>query len=150
MKQLVLDYIKEHPGRSSKEITEAMEGKISLATVKRIINELMGNFYIYAEGKARATRYYVSPLFAPIDMNEYYSKEVDERKVQTGYNFELIPNVLNKVNLFTEQEMTELSSLQEKFAKNFASLSDEQKHREMERLGIDLSWKSAQIPRSSA
>ena len=145
MKQLVLDYIKEHPGRSSKEITEAMEGKISLATVKRIINELTGNFYIYAEGKARATRYYVSPLFAPIDMNEYYSKEVDERKVQTGYNFELIPNVLNKVNLFTEQEMTELSSLQDKFAKNFASLSDEQKHREMERLGIDLSWKSSQI-----
>ena len=145
MKQLVLDYIKEHPGRSSKEITEAMEGKISLATVKRIINELTGNFYIYAEGKARATRYYVSPLFAPIDMNEYYSKEVDERKVQTGYNFELIPNVLNKVNLFTEQEMTELSSLQDKFAKNFASLSDEQKHREMERLGIDLSWRSSQI-----
>ena len=145
MKQLVLDYIKEHPGRSSKEITEAMEGKISLATVKRFINELTGNFYIYAEGKARATRYYVSPLFAPIDMNEYYSKEVDERKVQTGYNFELIPNVLNKVNLFTEQEMTELSSLQDKFAKNFASLSDEQKHREMERLGIDLSWKSSQI-----
>lgn len=145
MKQLVLDYIKEHPGRSSKEITEAMEGKISLATVKRIINELTGYFYIYAEGKARATRYYVSPLFAPIDMNEYYSKEVDERKVQTGYNFELIPNVLNKVNLFTEQEMTELSSLQDKFAKNFASLSDEQKHREMERLGIDLSWKSSQI-----
>lgn len=145
MKQLVLDYIKEHPGRSSKEITEAMEGKISLATVKRIINELTGNFYIYAEGKARATRYYVSPLFTPIDMNEYYSKEVDERKVQTGYNFELIPNVLNKVNLFTEQEMTELSSLQDKFAKNFASLSDEQKHREMERLGIDLSWKSSQI-----
>ena len=145
MKQLVLGYIKEHPGRSSKEITEAMEGKISLATVKRIINELTGNFYIYAEGKARATRYYVSPLFAPIDMNEYYSKEVDERKVQTGYNFELIPNVLNKVNLFTEQEMTELSSLQDKFAKNFASLSDEQKHREMERLGIDLSWKSSQI-----
>jgi Fic family protein len=65
--------------------------------------------------------------------------------VLTGYNFDLIPNLLSKVNLFTEQEMADLNALQNQFAKNFASLSEEQKRKEMERLGIDLSWKSSQI-----
>lgn len=144
-KKVILEYIKTHPGVSSRQIEEAMNGEISLATVKRMVNELMNSFYIYAEGKARATRYYASALFAPVDLDEYYSKEVDEREVQTGYNFDLIPNVLSKVALFTKEEMDELNALQTRFAENFSSLSEEQKRREMERLGIDLSWKSSQI-----
>ncbi|MBR4389249.1 MAG: cell filamentation protein Fic, partial [Prevotella sp.] len=144
-KNIVLDYIKEHPGVSSKQISDALADKASLATIKRAINELVSEFYIYSEGKARATRYYLSSLFAPIDLDDYYSKEVDERKIQSGYNFDLIPNVLSHVNLFTEQEMQELDALQRQFSSNFASLSDEQKRKEMERLGIDLSWKSSQI-----
>ncbi len=144
-KKVILEYIKTHPGVSSKQIEEAMNGEVSLATVKRMVNELINNFYVYAEGKARATRYYASALFAPVDLDEYYSKEVDEREVQTGYNFDLIPNVLSKVTLFTKEEMDELNALQTRFAENFSSLSEEQKKREMERLGIDLSWKSSQI-----
>lgn len=144
-KKVILEYIKTHPGVSSRQIEEAMNGEVSLATVKRMVNELMNNFYVYAEGKARATRYYASALFAPVDLDEYYSKEVDEREVQTGYNFDLIPNVLSKVALFTKEEMDELNALQTQFAENFSSLSEEQKRREMERFGIDLSWKSSQI-----
>lgn len=144
-KKVILEYIKTHPGVSSRQIEEAMNGEVSLATVKRMVNELINNFYVYAEGKARATRYYASTLFAPVDLDEYYSKEVDEREVQTGYNFDLIPNVLSKVALFTKEEMDELNALQTQFAENFSSLSEEQKRREMERLGIDLSWKSSQI-----
>lgn len=144
-KNIVLDYIKEHPGVSSKQISDALADEASLATIKRAINELVSEFYIYSEGKARATRYYLSSLFAPIDLDDYFSKEVDERKIQSGYNFDLIPNVLSHVNLFTELEMQELDALQRQFSSNFASLSDEQKKKEMERLGIDLSWKSSQI-----
>ena len=144
-KNIVLAYIKEHPGAYSKQIADALANEASLATIKRAINELVSSFYINVEGKARATKYFISPLFAPINLDEYYSKEIDEREVQTGYNFDLIPNVLNRVSLFTEQEMKMLSALQAQFTKNFASLSDEQKHKEMERLGIDLSWKSSQI-----
>ena len=141
----ILEYIKTHPGVSSKQITDAMEGSISLATVKRIISELCDNFFVYAEGKARATRYYMSPLFMPIDINEYYSREVDERKGQDSYNFNLIPNVLSKVKLFTTKELQELNDLHTQFEQNLSSLSNAQRQREMERLGIDLSWKSSQI-----
>ena len=144
-KNIVLQYIKEHPGVSSKQIADALTGEASLATIKRAITELINSFYISVEGKARATKYFVSPIFVPIDLDDYYSKEVDERQVQTGYNFDLIPKVLSHVNLFTEQEMATLNTLQNQFAQNFASLTDEQKRKEMERLGIDLSWKSSQI-----
>lgn len=144
-KNIVLQYIKEHPGVSSKQVADALADKASLATIKRAITELINSFYINVEGKARATKYFVSPLFDPINLDDYYSKEVDERQVQTGYNFDFIPNVLSHVSLFTEQEMSKLNTLQDQFAKNFASLTDEQKRKEMERLGIDLSWKSSQI-----
>jgi Fic family protein len=142
---IILEHIKAHPGQSSKQIADAFADETSLATVKRGLNELVSQFYIYAEGKARATKYYVSPLFAPVDLDVYFSKEVDERQIQTGYNFDLIPNVLSRVSLFTEKEMQELYALQEQFARNSAALSEEQKRKEMERLGIDLSWKSSQI-----
>lgn len=144
-KSAILEYIKAHPGASSGQIAEAMANEMSLATVKRSLNEFVGNFYIYTKGRARATKYFASPLFLPVDMDEYFGREADERQIQTGYNFELIPNVLSHVSLFTEQEMQELNSLQGQFASNFAALTDNQKRKEMERLGIDLSWKSAQI-----
>lgn len=144
-KNIVLEYIKTHPGVSSGQIANDLAHEASLATIKRAINELVGSFCVRAEGKARATRYYVSELFVPVNLDEYYSKEVDERKGKIGYNFDLIPEVLNKASLFTEQELSKLSALQAQFARNFASLSAEQKRKEMERLGIDLSWKSSQI-----
>ena len=144
-KHTILDYIKTHPGVSSKEITDAMAGEISLATVKRYIREFASNYYIYTEGKARATRYYISPLFAPVDINEYFSKEIDEREGMTGYNFNLISDTLSHIKLFTERESAELYALQERFSKNYSALSEDQKRKEMERLGIDLSWKSSQI-----
>lgn len=142
---ILLEHIKAHPGQSSKQIADAFADNASLATIKRGLNELVSQFYIYAEGKARATKYYVSPLFAPVDLDAYFSKEIDERQIQTGYNFDMIPKVLSRVSLFTEKEMQELNGLQAQFLRNFAALSEEQKRKEMERLGIDLSWKSSQI-----
>lgn len=141
----LLDYIKEHPNCSSKQISEVFADEVSLSTVKRMLGELVDNYYVTVQGKARATRYTASSLFMPIDMDKYYSKEIDEREVLTGYNFDLIPNVLSRVNLFTSTEMMLLNALQDQFSKNIRTLSPEEKQKEMERLGIDLSWKSSQI-----
>ena len=144
-KNKILTYIKEHPYCSSKQISDAFATETSLATVKRIVNELVANYYVEVEGKARATRYRASTLFMPIDMDAYFSNDVDQREGLTGFNSDLIPQVLSRVNLFTSAELDLLNGLQVKFANNLASLSDNQKQREMERLGIDLSWKSSQI-----
>lgn len=144
-KNSILEYVKSHPGCSSRQISNAFVGEVSLATVKRVLSELVDEYYITVTGKARATRYAVSSLFLPIDVDEYFGKDVDEREVLTSYNFDLIPGVLSNVKLFTQVEKAELNELQAKFASNIASLSEGQKRKEMERLGIDLSWKSSQI-----
>jgi len=72
------------------------------------------------------------------NLDEYYSKEIDEREILTGYNFSLIPETLQNVSLFTSSELTLLNNLQRKFSENIAQLSDFEYQKDMERLAIAL------------
>jgi len=146
--EFVINYIKEHPQASSKEVFEGLNGIISYATVKRNISALLDKQYILQQGKGKNSKYSLSPaynLFFPIDMESYYSKEVDERVILNGYNFSLISDVLTKVSLFTKEELDLLHSLQAKYTANSLQLTPNEYQKEMERLGVDLSWKSSQI-----
>lgn len=148
MEKEILNFIKSHPSCSSKEIFEGMNGKLSYATVKRRLTSLLENKYIEQSGNAKSSRYSISPtysLFYPIDLDEYYRKEIDERDIQAGYNFSLIPDLLSNAILFTEEELSLLNSLQAEFTRNISQLTPIEYQKEMERLGIDLSWKSSQI-----
>jgi Fic family protein len=146
--ELLLDFLKDKPNSSSKEIFEGLHSAVSYATVKRSLSKLLSENYIVQQGNAKNSRYTLSPtfnLFYPINLDEYYSKEIDEREILTGYNFSLIPETLQSVPLFTSQELILLSSLQSQFSKNTTQLSDFEYQKDMERLAIDLSWKSSQI-----
>ena len=81
----------------------------------------------------------------PLNLDTYFSKDIDERQVQSSFNFELINEQLPKVKLFDDEELALLSSLQEEFRKNISEMTENEYRKEMERLGIDLSWKSSQI-----
>jgi Fic family protein len=144
----ILEYLKNKPNSSSKEIFEGVGGVISYATVKRQLANLLKDNYILQQGNAKNTRYSLSAtynLFYPVDLNEYYSREIDERTILSGYNFDLIPEILSKTPLFTEAEIENLNVLHQKFTKNIAHLSAAEYEQDMERLAIDLSWKSSQI-----
>lgn len=148
MEKEILSFIKSNPSCSSKEIFEGMSGNLSYATVKRRLTSLLENKYIVQSGNAKNSRYSISPtysLFYPIDIDEYYRKEIDERDIQSGYNFSLIPDILSNAILFTEDELSMLNSLQAQFTRNILQLTPIEYQKEMERLGIDLSWKSSQI-----
>lgn len=143
----ILEFIKDNPASSSAEIHEAV-GKGSFATTKRAIAVLVEKGQLTAEGQTRATRYRISranQLFGRIDMNAYFEKEIDEREIQDGFNFELMTEVLRNVNLFTAEEANMLQQLQEEFRNNVAHMTTAAYNKEMERLAIDLSWKSSQI-----
>ncbi len=125
--ELILTYLKDKPNSSSKEIFEGLNSAVSYATVKRSLSKLLSDNHIVQQGNAKNSRYTLSPtfnLFYPINLDEYYSKEIDEREILTGYNFSLIPETLQSVSLFTSQELILLSSLQSKFSENIAQLSD--------------------------
>lgn len=144
----IISYIQTHPLSSSKEIFEGLNGNISYATVKRRLSELLAKQYITQNGGGKSSRYSVSPAYSllfPINLEEYYKKEIDERSILSGYNFSLIPNILSKVLLFTQEELNELNTYQQQFTNNITNLTPMEFQKEMERLGIDLSWKSSQI-----
>lgn len=103
---------------------------------------------VIISGQGRSTRYSLSAqaqVTMNIDINTYFQKETDERTIQTGFNFELISRILPDVEVFSKEEKEYLTSLQDKFSQNLKSISDIEYRKEMERLGIDLSWKSSQI-----
>ena len=81
----------------------------------------------------------------PLDLDTYFAQETDERQVQTSFNFALINEQLPQVPLFTEEELSHLNDLQKEFRAHLADMSENEYRKEMERLGIDLSWKSSQI-----
>ena len=81
----------------------------------------------------------------PLDLDTYFDKDIDERKVQEMFNFELIRDVLPKVEIFTAKELSKLQDAQKMFEHNTKGMTDLEYRKEMERLGVDLSWKSSQI-----
>lgn len=144
----ILEYLHYHPNVSRQEIADGISFSESDATLKRLIAKEVENGNILVEGRARATRYSLSPqahLTMPLNIDTYFLKEADERLVQTSFNFELITTQIPQVKIFSEDELQRLHASQALFQKHLAEISESQYRKEMERLGIDLSWKSSQI-----
>lgn len=144
----IIDFIRKQGPCSSKEIFDGIDISVSYATLKRTLAKLIDENFLSAQGHAKATRYLISPTYRviqPIDIIEYYAKEIDERTIIDSFNFEIIHDVLSKYSVFSVAELQKLNELQNKFNKNIAQLSDIEYRKEFERLAIDLSWKSSQI-----
>lgn len=144
----ILQFLHYNPQSSREAIARGIEFEGSDATLKRLIAALVKNEDIVVEGKARSTRYRLSNrahLLMPLNLDTYFSQDVDERKVQTSFNFELIRDKMPGVSLFTEEERIHLQELHNLFMGHVAEMTPNEYNKEMERLGIDLSWKSSQI-----
>lgn len=144
----ILQFLHYNPLSSRDDIAKGIAFDSSDATLKRLIATLVKNGDMVVEGKARATRYMLSDqahLLMPLNLDTYFAQDVDDRKVQTSYNFELIREQLPNVALFTKEEMAHLDQLQSEFRSHVDQMSQNEYNKEMERLGIDLSWKSSQI-----
>ena len=148
IENLILEFLKQNPNSSSGEIQTGIPDKKSIATIKRILSKLVVKKLISVKGKGKATRYKLSPyynLFREIDIQDYYEKEIDERKIIENFNFSLLTEIFPETKFFTEEELNLLTGLQKEFEKNISELSEFEIKKEFERLAIDLSWKSSQI-----
>lgn len=118
------------------------------STVKRLLSAAVKEGNIETVGRGPSTKYRLTPqahVTMPLDLATYFDKDVDERVVQESFNFDLIREVLPKVEIFTKEELSVLFAAQKEFEKNTVGMTDLEYHKEMERLGVDLSWKSSQI-----
>jgi len=145
---VVLEFIKNNPEVSSKEIFEGISLPFSYASLKRLLLSLKLKNLLSRKGRGKATKYVISPAYAllcPIDMETYYKKEIDQRVIKENFNFQLINETLRNIDLFTETDLKKLNLLHKKYENNIAQLSETARKKELERLAIDLSWKSSQI-----
>ena len=144
----ILQYLHYNQPSTRAEIAKGISFKYSDAMLKRAIAALVRSNDLVVTGKARATRYCLSPqahLLMPLNLDTYFAQDVDERQMQTSFNFHLIREQIPAVTLFTDVEHKHLDELQQLFRKHVDEMSDNEYRKEMERLGIDLSWKSSQI-----
>ena len=144
----ILQFLHYHPLSSRDEIARGTAFEGSDATMKRLLATAVAKGDVVVEGKARATRYRLSDqahLLMPLNLDTYFAQDVDEREVQTSFNFDLIRYQLPAVHLFTDEEMEHLNALQAEFRQHVSEMTENEYRKEMERLGIDLSWKSSQI-----
>ena len=144
----ILNFLHFNPNSSRSQITESLANPPSSASMKRILADLLDENLVAISGKGRASKYSITPkahLLRTYDIDEYFKKEIDERVVQTSFNFNLLENLLPNVKLFDKSELARLDRLQKTFADNIAKTSKDSYNAEMERLEIDLSWKSSQI-----
>jgi Fic family protein len=145
---LILDFINRNPLCSSKEIYDGIESEFGYATIKRAIQDLIVENLITISGRGKSTKYEISrtyELIRSINVEEYFQKEIDEREIHEHFNHSLITETLSKTSLFTEDELKHLMNLQNLYKENISKLTDAEYKKELERLAIDLSWKSSQI-----
>ena len=144
----ILQYLHYHPLSKRSEINSGLESPLGERTLKRIIAECVEEGLIEIVGKGPATRYKLTPqahVTMPLHLDTYFEKDIDERQVQESFNFELIRDILPNVQLFTPDELSTLHDAQDKFRQHLSEMTEIEYRKEMERLGIDLSWKSSQI-----
>ena len=144
----ILQFLHYHPLSSRDAIARGTAFEGSDATIKRLLAAAVDKGDVVMEGKARATRYRLSDqahLLMPLNLDTYFAQDVDEREVQTSFNFDLIRHQLPTVHMFTDEEMERLNTLQAEFRQHVSEMTENEYRKEMERLGIDLSWKSSQI-----
>jgi len=144
----ILQYLHYKTEASRSEIGVALTNPSSTATLKRQIAKAVKNGQIEVVGRGPATRYRLTPqahVTMELNLDTYFDKDIDERRIQETFNFDLINGILPKVKLFTTEELRTLHEAQQLFRKHLSDISDTEYRKEMERFGIDLSWKSSQI-----
>jgi Fic family protein len=145
---LILEFLRQNPHASSKEIHEGIGNEQGYATIKRAIQELLEEKLIVSSGKGKGTKYETSPgygIIRPINVDTYFQQEIDARIIRNSFNHALIGEILPNTFLFTDQELDVLGSLQNQYKEKTSKLSPNEYKKELERLAIDLSWKSSQI-----
>ncbi|MCK5460026.1 Fic family protein [Candidatus Parcubacteria bacterium] len=146
---LILDFIREKKGAGNKEIKKYLDEKIgdlNRATIVRDIDILLNFDLIKKEGMGRNVIYKLKKnnlIDRYINPQEYFKTDADERDVYENFNFDIF-NILPD-NLFSKKEIINLEKLNNNYKRRISDLSPVIMKKEIERLTIELSWKSSKI-----
>ncbi len=143
--QIFLAKGKMQSSQAHQEIIQ-IGGDISLITVKRSLSEMVKQGILEVSGSGRSTSYNIGlrgRIFADINAKQYVSIEPDKRYGQSRYNFGLLKSFPD--DIFTDEELKKLNTSTDGYNHRIANLSPTIQKKELERLVIELSWKSSKI-----
>lgn len=119
---------------------------ISLVTVKRALSDMATHGLLVSSGLGRSTAYEAGVLgriFADIDARGYCAIEPDRRFGMRRYNFDLFAGMPQ--DMFSSTELKMLEDATAEYTQRIANMPPAIEKRELERLIIELSWKSSRI-----
>lgn len=146
--QIIGIFLEKSPLSSSQVHSELMkiEEKISLVSVKRLLSKLTEEKILKSSGAGRTTTYSVNILgrvLANIDAKNYCSIDPDKRYGLKQYNFDLFAKFPKEI--FSPEEIEILKSATRQYKERIKDLPKAIQKKELERLIIELSWKSSKI-----
>lgn len=144
----IIALLKDNRVYSAVEIHEKIGSDASTKTTRRAIDKLVAKRLVDKSGTFRDARYSLGRSYSilhSIDADAYLDRDVDDREINDSFNFDLIRKDLYEVDLFTAPELARLTELQATYRWNIKDLDPTLYTKEIERLAIDLSWKSSQI-----
>jgi fido (protein-threonine AMPylation protein) len=133
----------------SSRVQEAMQAigeDISLVTVKRMLAAMVKMQLLSVSGDGPSTTYDIATmgrLVADVDAKQYCLNDPDDRYGSTGFNFHLLHEMPEE--LFTDTELQALECSTREYEKRTENVPAIIAKKEMERLVIELSWKSSKI-----
>lgn len=128
-----------------KEMVSAKEN-VSLITIKRTLSELTEKGILEVTGSGRSTSYNLSikgRILVEVDAKQYVAVDPDKRYGLHQYSFDLLHTFPS--DIFTEDELKKLEDATHEYEKRTVGLSPAIQKKELERLVIELSWKSSRI-----
>lgn len=147
--QLILSLILKAGRMRSSQIHGELQKKnhdVSLVTVKRALALLARRGFLATVGAGRSTAYELSTagrLSADVDARQYCSIDPDDRYGRTQFDIDLLDDC--PAELFTDAELQALSAATWEYERRTAHVSKTIARKELERLVIELSWKSSRI-----
>lgn len=119
---------------------------ISIVSVKRSLSNMLKLGVISVYGAGRSTAYSITTLgriICDIDPEKYVQTEPDKRAGLSSYNFDLFKDFPSSI--FNTSEVNKLDSATGEYRKRLENTSSVIREKELQRLVIELSWKSSKI-----
>lgn len=127
------------------ELTKVGE-KLSLVTVKRALSEMAGVGLLNIKGVGPRTAYEISTtgrLLSSIDPHLYCATEPDKRIGMEQFNFSIFDELPDE--FFSQEEQKILEDATTEYHRRTKEIPPTVQKKELERLVIELSWKSSRI-----
>jgi len=143
----ILNIIKKRKALSISQIKELLSSQVSIPSLNRDLANLVLSRFLLRKGTGRSIYYILSPYYSLIssyDIDTYFNTDIDHRNGKKSFNFNIF-DILKEIDVLDQQKIAFLEKLKNGYQNNIKKLSSTIYKKELERITIELSWKSSQI-----